>query len=162
MGADFSNHPNGTNKERAMFSCLRLFAVAIRHHISHPQRTPKSSTNVTAKFLKPAKLPQRLRRPTLRWLRSFLLSKCYQLAKGIFSCVYIRLEEYLTNDHLLESSSFFKSSMGYEKREKGRVKFFIEKSSICKKKRSFMGKLSRIAGNDFRITTIHTTFASNI
>ena len=24
-----------------MFSCLRLFAVAIRHHISHPQRCAK-------------------------------------------------------------------------------------------------------------------------
>jgi len=38
----------------------------------------------------------------------------------------------------------------------------LKKSSIRKKKKSFRDKSSKIAGNSFRITIIHTIFASNI
>ena len=46
-----------------------------RSHFS-PAKVPKSSRNVTAKVWEPAKASQRLRKSTLRWLRSFLLPKC--------------------------------------------------------------------------------------
>ena len=62
VNTDCSTHPKGTNKKRARCACFRYFAVVIRHLISRPQRTPKSSRNVTAKVWEPAKAPQRLRR----------------------------------------------------------------------------------------------------
>ena len=57
---------------------FRYFAVVIRHLISRPQRTPKSSRNVTAKVWETAKAPQRLRRLIPRWSDSRSLSKCYR------------------------------------------------------------------------------------
>ena len=162
MDADSSTHPKGTNRKRARFSCFRLFAVVIRHLISRPQRTPKSSTNVTAKVLKPAKLPQRLRRPTLRWLRSFLLSKCCRWRR-VFPSRSYRTWQVTDEWSLVRKFSLSVSSIGYEKRESGESEVFHRiKSLICRKKRSFESKTPRIMENNFRITTIYAIFVSNI
>ena len=84
------------------------------------------------------------------------------MAEGISFCVHIGLDGCLTNDHLSESS-LSASFIGHEKRESGESEVFLRlKSLICRKKRSFEGKISRITGNSFRITTIRATFVSNI
>ena len=137
MNTDCSTHPKGTNKKRARCACFRYFAVVIRHLISRSQRTPKSSTNVTAKVLKPAKLPQRLRRPTLRWLRSFLLSKCCRWRR-VFPSRSYRTWQVTDEWSLVRKFSLSVSSIGYEKRESGESEVFHRiKSLICRKKRSF-------------------------
>ena len=57
---------------------MRLLSLLCSSHkTSHfsPAKVLKSLANVTAKVLGPAKALQRLRKSTLRWLRSFLLPK---------------------------------------------------------------------------------------
>ena len=138
MNTDYFTHPKGTNKKRARCTCFRYFAIVIRHLISRPQRTPKSSTNVTAKVLKPAKLPQRLRRPTLRWLRSFLLSKCCRWRR-VFPSRSYRTWQVTDEWSLVRKFSLSVSSIGYEKRESGESEVFHRiKSLICRKKRDLL------------------------
>ena len=137
MNTDCSTHPKGTNRKRARCVCFRYFAVVIRHLISRSQRTPKSSTNVTAKVLKPAKLPQRLRRPTLRWLRSFLLSKCCRWRR-VFPSRSYRTWQVTDEWSLVRKFSLSVSSIGYEKRESGKSEVFHRIKSLFVGKRDLL------------------------
>ena len=152
----------GTNKKRARCFCFRHFAVVIRHLISCPQRTPKSSANVTAKVLGPAKALQRLRKSTLRWLRSFLLPKCCRWRRA-FPLAFI--SGLKSAWRMITYRKVFPLCKSHRIREvrirQSKVFHWIEYLTY-KKKRSFRDKLSRIAGSSFRITTIYTIFASNL
>ena len=162
MDTDCSTHPKGTNKKRARCFCFRYFAVVIRHLISRPQRTPKSSRNVTAKVWEPAKAPQRLRRLIPRWSDSRSLSKCYRWRRA-FPLAFISgltgAWQMITYQKVLSLCKFYRIQEAII----GENKVFHRlKSLTCRVKSSFMDKTTRIAERSFRIAIISTIFASNI
>ena len=141
-----------------------LSSLCSSHKTSHlsPAKVPKSSANVTAKVWRHAKILQWLRRLTLRWSDSSSSSKCCRWRRVFPPRSY---QTWRAPDEwsLIRKFSLSASFIGHEKRESGESEVFLRlKSLICRKKRSFEGKISRITGNSFRITTIRATFVSNI
>ena len=164
MATDCSTHPKRTNKKRARCFCFRLFAVVIRHPISRPQRCQNLRQTSQQKF-------EGMRKSCNGYEGSpFDDQIAVPRRNAVDGGGYFLLRSYQTwrapdEWSLIRKFSLSASFIGHEKRESRESEVFLWlKSLICRKKSSFFwgGKISRITGNSFRITTTHTIFAPNI
>ena len=140
-----------------------LSSLCCSHKTSHfsPSKDAKIFEKRHSKSFESFGSPTTVRKPTLRWLRSFLFRNAVD-GKGSFLRAHIGLKERLTNDHLLEI--FFSLCESHSIREAiiGEQNFSFRKKLIRKKKRFSRDKSPRITERNFCITVIYSIFVSNI